>query len=545
VCGTVLQCASHTCEEICHSGKCGPCPRSGERTCPCGKAKANLPCTEDIPTCGDTCEKELECKIHMCSERCHTGPCGQCRQLCMKKCRCGQRSKEIPCYKEYLCETKCTRMKDCGKHQCRRKCCDKNCPSCEQECGKTLGCRNHKCSSRCHTGPCYPCPLTVPVTCNCGATKVIVPCGRDKVTRPPRCKLPCKIPPDCHHPTRIEHRCHFNRCPPCRQVCGKNHEKCSHTCPAICHSAVLTKVQQGKTKFPWEARPEVKLEQKNFECPPCLVPVPVTCLGEHETVNIPCWTARVQSCGRECKRLLPCGNHTCSLECHKVTQAISSDQAGTNCSQCEEPCEKARAKGCSHPCVLACHPDECPSCKQMIRMRCHCQLVVQYVECYKWTRAGQREKDHLKACPSQCPKMLKCGHQCTAICHPGSCPGAETCTKKMTVKCPCKFIKKEFPCHEVIKKKIVLQCDEVCKMTREKQRQSKDDKDKQKQEEDLKRQQEELEEFERKLKKPKRKPRKQRVVEEEPSFIQRFWKVGLSILVLLVAIITYLIIYAM
>lgn len=39
-------------------------------------ADYNLPCTEDIPTCGDTCGKLLDCEIHACSQRCHTGNCG-------------------------------------------------------------------------------------------------------------------------------------------------------------------------------------------------------------------------------------------------------------------------------------------------------------------------------------------------------------------------------------------------------------------------------------------------------------------------------------
>ena len=39
----------------------------------------------------------------------------------MKKCRCGAKKKELQCYKTYTCETKCSKMKDCGRHQCKRK----------------------------------------------------------------------------------------------------------------------------------------------------------------------------------------------------------------------------------------------------------------------------------------------------------------------------------------------------------------------------------------------------------------------------------------
>jgi len=33
------------------------------------------PCTEEIPPCGDTCDKLLDCNIHRCVRRCHNGPC--------------------------------------------------------------------------------------------------------------------------------------------------------------------------------------------------------------------------------------------------------------------------------------------------------------------------------------------------------------------------------------------------------------------------------------------------------------------------------------
>ena len=72
-------------------------------------------------------------------------------------------------------------------------CCDGNCQPCDQQCNKSLGCKNHKCSSRCHRGPCYPCPLTETICCACKGTRITVPCGREKVTRPPRCTKFCKL----------------------------------------------------------------------------------------------------------------------------------------------------------------------------------------------------------------------------------------------------------------------------------------------------------------------------------------------------------------
>ena len=42
----------------------------------------------------------------------------------------------------------------------------------------------------------------------------------------------------------------------------------------------------------------------------------------------------------------------------------------------------------------------------MIRMRCHCQMVVQHIECHKWTSADTKEQNRIKACYGQCPKLV-------------------------------------------------------------------------------------------------------------------------------------------
>ena len=135
---------------MCHAGPCGPCPLSGPRTCPCGRrgksplisfhllsssllsslvyyffyhiyyfilfcyffisAAVTLPCDQQIPSCGGTCEKvqtfsfpllffvffsssylliffcislykTLLCGRHSCQQRCHNGPCPVCRTI--------------------------------------------------------------------------------------------------------------------------------------------------------------------------------------------------------------------------------------------------------------------------------------------------------------------------------------------------------------------------------------------------------------------------------------------------------------------------------
>lgn len=167
VCGAPLSCGNHTCEQVCHDGVCPPCPRSLSRSCPCGKtsertppprrpeptppppdlsvvAGSSLPCTEDVPPCGDTCDRPLSCLKHTCSMRCHRGSCETCRQvtdtrscstcthaltrdalLCLqeveRECRCGKHRKKTACHKEYLCDSKCPKTRNCQRHQCRRK----------------------------------------------------------------------------------------------------------------------------------------------------------------------------------------------------------------------------------------------------------------------------------------------------------------------------------------------------------------------------------------------------------------------------------------
>lgn len=540
-CRKQLSCKSHVCEKVCHSGNCGTCPRSGTRTCPCGKTEFNLPCTEDIPTCGDTCGKMLDCGKHACLQRCHTGPCGNCRQMAVKTCRCGKKQKEVQCCKDYLCDIKCNNMRDCRKHQCKRKCCDGNCPPCEQMCGKLLSCKNHKCSSGCHQGPCYPCNVTVTITCNCKLTKITVPCGREKITKPPRCNYPCRLPPICHHPTQIPHRCHFENCPQCRIPCGIKLPNCIHFCQMVCHTAIRMKIKDNVQRAgPWEGRPQIREEIVKKPCPPCPVPMPMQCLGKHETGQFPCAELRPYSCGRKCGRQLACGNHTCNKDCHEVVGAENDIKSGENCEECEEGCLKPRPEGCTHPCpTLKCHPGDCPPCQQMIRMRCHCQLAVQHVNCSSWSDADSLVQASLKSCKGECPKNLPCGHQCGAICHPGICPNAGFCEKKVTLRCKCRRRKKEAICKEVPENHKKLECDEICKQEIDKKKKIEEEKNRQLKEEELKKQQAELEEFERK-KGRKRRQRRQHDVQEEESFITRHKKLLiLSVVIVVLAVFAF------
>ncbi|KAG9347036.1 hypothetical protein JZ751_005963 [Albula glossodonta] len=338
-CGKPLPCGNHTCEQVCHSGQCGECPRSGNRACPCGKNKCSLPCTEEVPTCGDTCEKALECGLHTCSMRCHRGSCETCRQEVEKQCRCGKYTRHMPCHKEYLCESKCPKTRGCQRHQCKRK--------------------------------------LLPMPRDSGGEVPVRLHSPDGTLR--------ARPPTCHHPSREKHRCHFGACPPCRQPCQNTLDKCGHICPAPCHDEVMVKkTDRAQLAGPWEQPSAPAFVCKALPCPHCLVPIPTACLGKHEVSPLPCHACGPFSCGRPCGRLLACGNHACSRECHSVTLpngAEDSQQAGKECQQCEEGCARPRPPGCPHPCTRPCHSDDCPPCTQMIRLKCHCKITSLFIEC--------------------------------------------------------------------------------------------------------------------------------------------------------------------
>jgi len=173
--------------------------------CPCGKHVLSsleisffppdtiLPrktCSDPIPSCHSTCLKPLLDCEHVCSNRCHVGPCPPCSIMLVRPCRCGATTKDIKCstvkragHEEHLCDRPCTALRACGRHQCGRVCCPlaslasaakgkgkkrgavaeqvgmdgMGLHECDLICGKMLGCGNHRCEERDHRGACPPC----------------------------------------------------------------------------------------------------------------------------------------------------------------------------------------------------------------------------------------------------------------------------------------------------------------------------------------------------------------------------------------------------
>ncbi|XP_065193912.1 NF-X1-type zinc finger protein NFXL1-like [Sycon ciliatum] len=538
VCGRELSCRNHVCEEVCHSGECGDCPRAGQRSCPCGKSSSDLPCSEDIPTCGDTCGKLLPCRTHSCARRCHRGECDQCRQMVTKSCRCGRQKKSVPCFQELLCEFKCTALRQCQRHPCKRKCCDGNCPPCDKVCGKQLECRNHKCTAPCHQGPCYPCVQTLAITCRCGSTVSRVPCGRKRVTRPPRCLHPCRIPPSCHHSTREPHHCHMKDCPRCRQQCTLPLPGCKHTCPLPCHAHIREKSETKASLAPWEqaARSQQQDRSRPAPCPPCTAPVVKSCFGGHETASQPCSKERDYSCARSCGRSLPCGNHVCQKLCHKNSGDSTTNKPGRACQQCEEVCLKPRPPGCQHECPQRCHPGACPPCKKLINLRCHCGALPLVIPCPEYASCSDRNA--LRCCSDQCPKTIACGHRCRLTCHSGACSAPSECASRVTKRCACKRQSAKVKCCEA--STVQLDCNDECRQTKlEKQKSAEAERRKCQDEEEAKNKAE-LAEFERQQQGRQRKRRPRAETQAEPGWWEKHWRkvfIALLIIVALLAVV--------
>ncbi|KAH7677878.1 NF-X1-type zinc finger protein NFXL1 protein [Dioscorea alata] len=459
-CESLLACGKHRCERGCHSGPCGDCPLQGRRTCPCGKKEyKGVSCDVNVPTCGSTCEKLLSCGLHRCPERCHRGPCVEtCRTVLIKSCRCGSLKKEVPCYQDLVCERKCQRTRDCGKHACRRRCCDGSCPPCPEICGRKLRCNNHKCHSPCHRGTCAPCPLMVTIPCACGETSFEVPCGLEMNQKPPRCPKPCPIPRLCRHKSQCRpHRCHYGSCPPCRLVCCEEFS-CGHSCRQRCHGPM----PPPNPEFTLKPKKKKKMDRHvectpGSPCPPCQEVVLKSCLGQHIERTMLCSNRKRFSCDNLCGNMLPCGNHFCTKSCHliKTQSCLTSDaesELAESCDECFLSCQKVRELACPHPCPLPCHSGNCPPCKVLVKRACHCGSMVHVFECTYYNSLSDEEQQTKRSCGGPCHRKLpSCPHLCSEICHPGQCPSDNQCGKKVTIRCACNNLKKEWVCQDVLK----------------------------------------------------------------------------------------------
>ncbi|CAJ0964841.1 unnamed protein product [Ranitomeya imitator] len=399
------------------------------RFCPCGQTPLSKllelgcvdrkTCTDPIPSCGKTCGKPLPCGshdfIHTCENLCHEGECGPCSRTSNVSCRCGFKTKEVPCAIiqneediTFICDKRCNKKRQCGRHKCSDICCVDKEHKCSLICGHKLNCGLHRCDQPCHRGNCQNCWQTsrlfsflissgAGVLCPvegsvkyCSAQAL----GLSDLSRRLRTAVLCsalsradKVRRSRSVKTRGHDRmkmrsvgpgpplgfdeltCYCGesiiyppvpcgtRPPECKNSCTRQHE-CDHPVFHSCHS-----------------------EDK---CPPCTYLTQKWCMGKHELRNnIPCHLTDI-SCGLRCNQLLKCAMHKCKRICHKGECLIAED--------CKQPCIVPRPD-CGHPCLAACHPSQpCPPsmCSAMVDLQCDCGRRKESVVCATASSAYQR-----------------------------------------------------------------------------------------------------------------------------------------------------------
>lgn len=481
---------SHACERICHSDKCDPCDKLTSLKCYCGKNTLTLKCNEAVVSaslaCSKVCGKLLNCGNHTCNDLCHDGDCQNCDIKVHKSCHCGKKKAIVDCSQDFSCEKSCSRILSCGNHYCKLIChegdCEKcktevrpkekcycqrhsverllgrlreNCleeiPSCNTTCGRRLPC-GHSCILNCHEGEC-DCRLIVERVCECGSHKFDTKCMH---INQPQCKTICNKFKDCQR-----HICSAICCkgrlvkknyPPhiCKMLCDKNLQCGKHTCTKKCHS--------GK-------------------CPPCdvLVSRAITCACGSEVLRPPqlCGT-EPPKCNKRCNKQLRCG-HKCYYECHfdecrECEELVDKPCAcgkeiikQVKCSKfpkCHTLCKEIL--GCGHECNQNCHePGLCNKIRKEKMQKFLDDETISSVE-----KDFFKENDLLeKSCFAKCSEIRKdCHHLCLSFCHQGvECPPL-FCKFMTRVTCECGN-KEEFrQCGTLdINNHKILECDEKCK----------------------------------------------------------------------------------
>lgn len=503
LCKRSLKNCNHNCLNLCHPGECAMCEVIVSKTCYCGQIKYQVKCSsEKIVNCNRICSKLLNCGVHRCKQKCHRGKCLDCCIDVEFKCHSHAKIKLVKCdgnSKFYNCEDICNKALNCKSHKCQKQChngtCDpcfllpdrvKSCPCgktlipksqrkfctdiiplCNQICGKKLNCSEnsqeaHFCQQKCHYGECNIklCKHEVEIKCRCGSECKRILCQEtDNYNQNPfLCIKLCKKKKTCGlHKcnekccNKIEHTCAII----CKRILNCRIHKCEQQChKGSCSNCLIANFDEwrcdcGKTIVYPPIRcgrilpdcshscarqhdcehPLMHNCHRNTICPPCPYLTSKMCTGEHiMRHNIPCYVKDI-SCGQQCQKRLPCGKHICLKKCHKGACLIDGEV-------CNQPC-KIKRPICNHECMSPCHScvEKCPNtvCKFEIDTKCECGLRMKKIIC------NQKYYDSYSSLifnnlASEIKEMLE----------------------KNTIQL------KKFHNEELVKKKLVLECNEEC-----------------------------------------------------------------------------------
>ncbi|XP_058986249.1 protein shuttle craft isoform X1 [Musca domestica] len=452
VCGRVEGCP-HACTLLCHPGPCPPCQAQVKRECGCGKTSKTMQCCiKETIECDSTCEKLLNCELHVCQEKCHEGKCPPCKEKVDQKCHCSKNERQVTCTRE--------------SHL-------KHVYSCGKPCGKDLSCGNHKCNQCCHGGECKPCKMSpdLVTSCPCGKMPIVAEQRKSCLDPIPLCEGVCGKTLKCGKATNPHHctfKCHAGNCPPCnKQTAVKC--RCGHMDQMIKCRQLSTRADDARCK---------KLCTKKRSC------------GKHKCKQ-ECCIDIDHFCPLPCRFTLSCGKHKCDLPCHRgncppcyrssfeelfcecgAEVIYPPVPCGTKKPICKKPC--SRQHPCDHPPQHNCHSAAtCPPCMMFTTQWCYGQHEQRKtipcsqksfscgLACNKPLPCGRHKC--IKTChegPCQTPGEIckqscttarpNCGHKCMAPCHDGDCPETP-CKEMVEVQCECGNRKQMRTCAELVR----------------------------------------------------------------------------------------------
>uniref|UniRef100_A0A3Q3W143 Transcriptional repressor NF-X1 n=1 Tax=Mola mola TaxID=94237 RepID=A0A3Q3W143_MOLML len=415
----------HPCNILCHPGPCPQCPAFVTKSCICGKTSQPMRCGQGTELrCDEVCGSLLNCAEHTCAQVCHSGALCYCG-VSTREVLCGTNREEFDGLGHFSCQKACGMMLNCGAHRCQqvchrgqcqpcprspslvktcpcsqtpltkllelgysdRKSCSDPIPSCGKTCNKPLACGSddtiHLCDKLCHEGSCGPCSLTSTIKCRCCSKTKDVPCATIQTEEELvfTCEKRCNKKRSCgRHKcgklccVNVEHKCF--------QICGYKLNCGLHRCQEPCHRGNCEPCWQSSfdeltchcgltVLYPPIACGTKPPECKNTctrrhecdhpvfhnchseeKCPPCTYLTQKWCMGNHEQrSNIPCHLQDI-SCGLTCNKQLPCEIHRCRRICHR-NECLAE-------GSCKQPCTLPRPD-CGHPCSAPCHKgSSCP-----------------------------------------------------------------------------------------------------------------------------------------------------------------------------------------
>ncbi|XWS48313.1 hypothetical protein CRYUN_Cryun13aG0064900 [Craigia yunnanensis] len=426
----------HVCVLQCHPGPCPPCKAfAPPRLCPCGKKVITTRCSDrkSVLTCGQRCDKLLDCGCHRCERICHVGACDPCQVLINAPCFCKERVEVVICGD----------MAIKGKVKA-----EDGIFSCGSTCGKKLRCGNHNCAEICHPGP-YGIryvPSSFVVKCTnvtkcvmlgivhlvqflspknavvdqllggCNATKQHLRMRDSHVTNLAGIRTVVDI--DFHRLVVIHLLiaailgivylvlCLWQRSAledmlflgtflvdqkisdatssaarPGSVGCMHVGERVTqrHVIPLLELNEVLGLV--GKHVVPFGETSGTHLPF--WGCLPCSVLVAEECIGGHVVLrNIPCGSKDIR-CNKLCGKTRQCGLHACGRTCHPTPCDTSSGAERGFRTSCGQTCG-ALWRDFRHTCTASCRPSApCPDvrCDFRVTITCSCGRITATVLC--------------------------------------------------------------------------------------------------------------------------------------------------------------------